>query len=125
MKLIRILTIYICQLLYSSIAKQFVKVNSESIPDMTGNIEMMVAEGDFVAVYAIFTGTQTGPMGPLPAYNKKMESKTMAIFRFELVSVFPRISLAGNFQSEVKTLTALCPPQSTFSPSSKSTEFKL
>ena len=61
--------------------KQFAKVSSESIPDMTGKIEIMVAEGDYVAVYATFTGTQTGQMGPFPAYNKKMESKTMAIFR--------------------------------------------
>ena len=63
--------------------KQFARVSSESIPDMKGNIEIMVAEGDFVAVYATFTGTQTGQMGPFPAYNKKMESKTMAIFRLE------------------------------------------
>ena len=57
--------------------KQFAKVSSESIPDMIGNIEIMVAEGDYVAVYATFTGTQTGQMGPFPAYNKKMESKTI------------------------------------------------
>ena len=63
--------------------KQFAKMSSESIPDMTGKIEIMVAEGDYVAVYATFTGTQTGQMGPFPAYNKKMESKTMAIFRLE------------------------------------------
>ena len=63
--------------------KQFAKVSSESMPDMTGKIEMMVAEGDFVAVYAIFTGTQKGQMGPFPATGKTMESKTMAIFRLE------------------------------------------
>jgi len=63
--------------------KQFGKTSSESIPDMKGNIEMMVAEEDFVAIYATFTGTQKGPMGPFPASDKKMESKTMAIFRLE------------------------------------------
>ena len=63
--------------------KQFVKVSSESIPDMKGEIEMMVAEGDFVAIYATFTGTQSGPMGPFPATEKSMKSKTMAIFRLE------------------------------------------
>ena len=63
--------------------KQFAKVSSNSIPDMTGTIEMMVAEGNLVAIYATFTGTQKGPMGPFPAYDKKMESKTMAIFRLE------------------------------------------
>ena len=63
--------------------KQFAKVSSESMPDMKGEIEMMVAEGDFVAIYATFTGTQKGPMGPFPATDKTMQSKTMAIFRLE------------------------------------------
>ena len=63
--------------------KQFAKMSSESIPDMKGDIEMMVAEGDFVAIYATFTGTQKGPMGPFAATGKTMESKTMAIFRLE------------------------------------------
>ena len=63
--------------------KQFVKASSESIPDMKGHIELMVAEGDFVAIYATFTGTQSGPMGPFPATDKTMKSKTMAIFRLE------------------------------------------
>ena len=63
--------------------KQFGKISSESIPDMKGTIEMMIAEGDFVAIYATFIGTQKGSMGPFPASNKKMESKTMAIFRLE------------------------------------------
>ena len=63
--------------------KQFCKISAESIPDMKGTFEIMVAEGDFVAVYTTFTGTQKGPMGPFPATNKRMESKTMAIFRLE------------------------------------------
>jgi steroid delta-isomerase-like uncharacterized protein len=63
--------------------KQFGKISAESFPDMKGTIEIMVAEGDFVAIYATFTGTQKGPMGPFPASDKKMESKTMAIFRLE------------------------------------------
>ena len=63
--------------------KQFGKMYSKSFPDMKGTIEMMIAEGDFVAIYATFTGTQTGPMGPFPATGKTMESKTMAIFRLE------------------------------------------
>jgi steroid delta-isomerase-like uncharacterized protein len=63
--------------------KQFGKMYSKSIPVMKGTIEMMVAEGDFVATYSTFTGTQKGPMGPFPASDKTMESKTMAIFRLE------------------------------------------
>ena len=63
--------------------KQFGKMNSESFPDMKGVIELMVAEGGYVAAYVTFTGTQEGPMGSFPATGKKMESKTMAIFRLE------------------------------------------
>jgi steroid delta-isomerase-like uncharacterized protein len=63
--------------------KQFAIVSSESMPDMKGTFEIMVAEGDYVAAYATFAGTQTGPMGPFPATGKTMESKTMAIFRLE------------------------------------------
>jgi steroid delta-isomerase-like uncharacterized protein len=63
--------------------KQFAIMSSESMPDMKGTFEIMVAEGDFVATYATFTGTQKGPMGPFPATGKTMESKTMAIFRLE------------------------------------------
>jgi steroid delta-isomerase-like uncharacterized protein len=63
--------------------KQFAIMSSESMPDMKGTFEILVAEGDYVAAYATFTGTQTGPMGPFPATGKTMESKTMAIFRLE------------------------------------------
>ncbi|MEN8155271.1 MAG: ester cyclase [Acidobacteriota bacterium] len=63
--------------------KKFAKMYSESFPDMKGSVKMMVAEGDFVAAYATFTGTQKGPMGPLPASDKKMESKTIGIFLLE------------------------------------------
>ena len=63
--------------------KEFAQASAQSIPDMNGKIEIMVAEGEYVAIYATFTGTQTGPMGPLPATGKEMMSKTMAIFRLE------------------------------------------
>jgi predicted ester cyclase len=50
---------------------------------MKGIIDIMVAEGDLVAIYCTFTGTQKGPMGPFPASGNKMVSMTMAIFRLE------------------------------------------
>lgn len=63
--------------------KQFAVMSSESMPDMKGTFEIMVAEGNYVAAYATFIGTQKGPMGPFPATGKTMESKTMMIFRLE------------------------------------------
>jgi steroid delta-isomerase-like uncharacterized protein len=54
-----------------------------STPDQKITIEMLVAEGDFVAAYATYTGTQTGPLGDLPATGKSMESIFITFFRIE------------------------------------------
>jgi steroid delta-isomerase-like uncharacterized protein len=52
-----------------------------SIPDQKVTLEMLIAEGEKVAVYATYSGTQTGPMGNLPATGKHFESKYLGIFR--------------------------------------------
>lgn len=54
-----------------------------SMPDQRITIEMMIAEGDKVAVYATYSGTLTGPMGEFPPTGKSMESKFISIFRIE------------------------------------------
>jgi steroid delta-isomerase-like uncharacterized protein len=53
------------------------------MPDQRVDVEMMIAEGDKVAVYATYSGTQTGPMGDFPMTGRRAESKFLAIFRFE------------------------------------------
>jgi steroid delta-isomerase-like uncharacterized protein len=52
-----------------------------SMPDQHVNLEMLIAEGDMVAVYATYSGTQTGPMGEFPPTGKSAESKFLGIFR--------------------------------------------
>jgi steroid delta-isomerase-like uncharacterized protein len=52
-----------------------------SMPDQNITIEMLVAEGDKVAAYATYSGTQTGPMGDFPATGKSVKSKFLSIFR--------------------------------------------
>jgi steroid delta-isomerase-like uncharacterized protein len=52
-----------------------------SMPDQQITIEMLIAEGDKVAGYATYSGTQTGPMGEFPASGKSVESKFLSIFR--------------------------------------------
>jgi predicted ester cyclase len=59
--------------------KEFLK----SFPDQRVTIETLVAEGDYVAGYATYTGTQEGPMPPFPASGKKVESKFLSLFRLE------------------------------------------
>jgi steroid delta-isomerase-like uncharacterized protein len=52
-------------------------------PDQRVTIQMLVAEDDKVAALATYTGTQTGPLGDLPATGKPMESQFLSIFRIE------------------------------------------
>jgi len=52
-----------------------------SMPDQNITIDMLIAEGDKVAAYATYSGTQTGPMGEFPATGKSVKSKFLSIFR--------------------------------------------
>lgn len=54
-----------------------------SIPDQQITIEMLIAEGDKVAGYATYSGTQTGPMGEFPVTGRSVEIKFLSIFRIE------------------------------------------
>jgi steroid delta-isomerase-like uncharacterized protein len=54
-----------------------------SMPDQEITVEMLVAEGDKVAAYATYSGTQTGPMGELPATGNYAAIKFLSIFRIE------------------------------------------
>jgi len=54
-----------------------------SVPDQGIRLEMLVAEGDRVAAYAVYSGTQTGVMGNIPPTGKYFESKFISIFRIE------------------------------------------
>jgi steroid delta-isomerase-like uncharacterized protein len=52
-------------------------------PDQRLTVHMLVAEDDKVAALATYSGTQTGPMGDLPATGRPMESQFLSIFRIE------------------------------------------
>lgn len=54
-----------------------------SFPDQHVTMEQLIAEGDYVAARAVYTGTQTGPMGEFPATGRAVEAPFMAIFRIE------------------------------------------
>jgi len=55
----------------------------KSCPDQKITLHMLIAEGDKVAAYATYSGTQTGQLGDLPPTGKSMESMFMTIFRIE------------------------------------------
>ncbi len=52
-------------------------------PDQRVTIEKLIAEGDWVAGLATYSGTHTGPMGEIPATGKSVESTFLALFRIE------------------------------------------
>lgn len=63
--------------------KDFLKVDGKTFPDSHITTEMLIAEGDLVAGYFTYSGTQEGAMGPFPPTNKKAELKYLGILRIE------------------------------------------
>jgi predicted ester cyclase len=63
--------------------KAFLREDMKAFPDSQQNLKLLIAEGDFVAVYATYTGTQTGCMWPFPASGRRMEIDFCAMLRLE------------------------------------------
>lgn len=63
--------------------KEFLSANVAAFSDYSTSTEMMVAEGDKVAVYATITGTMDGPIGDIPATGNSFEAPFLAVFRIE------------------------------------------
>jgi steroid delta-isomerase-like uncharacterized protein len=54
-----------------------------SFSDQKVTIKKLIAENDYVAAYATYSGTNDGPMPPFPATNKYSELNFTGIFRIE------------------------------------------
>jgi predicted ester cyclase len=63
--------------------RAFLESDFATVPDSVQEIDVIFGGGDYVAVRARYIGTQTGPMGPFPASNKRMELPFIGILRFE------------------------------------------
>ncbi len=63
--------------------KRFHQETGVTFPDQRVTIDMLVAEGDLVAFYGSFAGTQKGPMGPFPPSGKQMKVDISGVFRLE------------------------------------------
>ena len=63
--------------------KEFYKASGETFPDQNVTMDVLVAEGDRVAFFGKFAGTQKGPMGPFPPTGKRLEVDMGGIFRIE------------------------------------------
>jgi steroid delta-isomerase-like uncharacterized protein len=55
----------------------------KSFPDQKITLEKMIAEDDYVAVLANYTGTQDGPMQPFPPSGKKLNLSYISFLRFD------------------------------------------
>jgi steroid delta-isomerase-like uncharacterized protein len=63
--------------------KAYLKQDAATFPDSRISIDKVVAEGDLVAFYCTYTGTQEGPMGPFPASNRRMTLEFAGVHRVE------------------------------------------
>ncbi len=63
--------------------KAFLRQDLAAVPDNVQTIQTLVAEGDWVAIWATYAGTQTGPLGPFPASGKRVDLEFSAMLRIE------------------------------------------
>ncbi len=63
--------------------KEFLKDDLKTFPDSHITTEMLISEGDLVAGYHTYSGTQKGAMGPFQPTNKKADLKYLGILRIE------------------------------------------
>ena len=61
----------------------FLQSDWATFPDSLITIQQLVAEGDRVAIFATYEGTQTGQMGPFPPSGKRMSLDFSGVFRIE------------------------------------------
>ncbi len=62
---------------------RFYEASAAVFSDARVTIDIMVAEGDMVATYGSFMGTQDGRMGLFPPTGKEVDSKFLSIIRLE------------------------------------------
>ena len=63
--------------------KEFYRETAKTFPDQRMTLDALVAEGDRVAFWGTFSGTQEGPMGPFPPTGERMVSQIGGMFRIE------------------------------------------
>ena len=61
----------------------FLETDAVTFPDNRVRVDTLVAEGDLVGFWAVYSGTQTGPMGPFPPSGRRVEIEFSGLFRFE------------------------------------------
>jgi len=60
---------------------EYLKSDATAFPDSRQTAHLLVAEGDMVAFWIKYEGTQEGQMGPFPPSHKKMTIDVAGVFR--------------------------------------------
>jgi steroid delta-isomerase-like uncharacterized protein len=63
--------------------KQIARAFRTAFPDLTFDIELLIAEGDYVAARWTASGTHTGPWGNVEPTGRSVTFSGVNIFRFE------------------------------------------
>ncbi len=63
--------------------KEFLRQDNATFPDSVQTPVLLAAEGDMVAGWLMYEGTQLGPMGPFPPTGRKMRIECGAFMRIE------------------------------------------
>ena len=63
--------------------KDFFRQDSAMFPDSIQTVTHLVAEGDLVALWSTYEGTQKGAMGPFPPSGAKVKFDFGAVFRMQ------------------------------------------
>jgi predicted ester cyclase len=53
------------------------------VPDAVQEVNQIFSNGPMVAVHVTYKGTQSGPMGPFPPSNRRLELPFIGILRVE------------------------------------------
>ncbi len=61
--------------------KRFDSESRATFPDEHIDVDYVVAEGNLVAFYGRYSGTQRGPLGPFPPSGRRMEIDISGVFR--------------------------------------------
>ena len=63
--------------------REFLVADRKAFPDQKAEVVRLIAEGDYVAFWATYEGTQKGQVGPYPPSNKFATVEFSGFHRFE------------------------------------------
>ena len=63
--------------------KAFLHQDLAGVPDAVQEVNHIFSNGQMVAVHVTYKGTQSGPMGPFPPSNRRLELPFIGILRVE------------------------------------------